>query len=72
MTGGELAGNVLPSYEVAGDWYDMIENSDGIWVTLADGLGDSTRAAASSAVALGALRASRRSGAGISEALIVC
>jgi serine phosphatase RsbU (regulator of sigma subunit) len=71
VTGGEIAGNVLPSYEVAGDWYDMIENSDGIWLTLADGLGGSTRAAASSAVALGALRASRRSGAGISEALIV-
>ena len=71
VTGGEIAGNVLPSYEVAGDWYDVVENGDGIWVTLADGLGGSTRAAASSAVALGGLRASRRSGAGISEALVV-
>jgi len=71
ITGGEVAGNVLPSYEVAGDWFDVIENLDGVWVTLADGLGGGTRAAASSAVALGALRASRRSGAGISEALIV-
>jgi serine phosphatase RsbU (regulator of sigma subunit) len=71
VSGGEIAGNVLPSYEVAGDWFDVIENSDGVWVTLADGLGDSTRAVASSAVALGALRASRRSGAGISEALVV-
>jgi serine phosphatase RsbU (regulator of sigma subunit) len=71
VTGGEIAGNVLPSYEVAGDWFDVIENADGVWITLADGLGGSTRAAASSAVALGALRASRRSGAGISEALIV-
>jgi serine phosphatase RsbU (regulator of sigma subunit) len=71
VTGGEVAGNVLPSYEVAGDWFDVIENADGIWITVADGLGGSTRAAASSAVALGALRASRRSGAGISEALIV-
>jgi serine phosphatase RsbU (regulator of sigma subunit) len=71
VTGGEVAGNVLPSYEVAGDWFDVIENADGIWITLADGIGDSTRAAASSAVALGALRASRRSGAGISEALVV-
>src|SRR5918998_2674397 len=70
ITGGEVAGNVLPSYEVAGDWFDVIENPDGIWITLADGLGDSTRAAASSAVALGALRASRRSGAGPSEALV--
>jgi serine phosphatase RsbU (regulator of sigma subunit) len=71
ITGGEVAGNVLPSYEVAGDWFDVIENADGIWMTLADGLGDSTRATASSAVALGALRASRRSGGGISEALVV-
>ena len=71
VTGGEVAGNVLPSYEVAGDWFDVIENADGIWITLADGLGGSTRAAASSAVALGALRASRRSGAGIAEALVV-
>lgn len=71
VTGGEVAGNVLPSYEVAGDWFDVIENPDGVWISVADGLGGSTRAAASSAVALGALRASRRSGADISEALVV-
>jgi serine phosphatase RsbU (regulator of sigma subunit) len=71
ITGGEVAGNVLPSYEVAGDWFDVVENADGVWITLADGLGGSTRAAASSAVGLGALRASRRSGGDISEALVV-
>jgi serine phosphatase RsbU (regulator of sigma subunit) len=72
VRGGEVAGNVLPTYEVAGDWFDVAENVDGVWVTLADGLrGSGTRAAASSAVVLGALRASRRSGASISEALIV-
>ena len=71
VTGGEVAGNVLPSYEVAGDWFDVIENADGVWVTVADGLGDSTRATAAGAVALGALRASRRSGAGIASALMV-
>lgn len=71
VTGGEVAGNVLPSYEVAGDWFDVVENVDGVWVTLADGLGPTTRSAASSAIALGALRASRRSGATISEALLV-
>ena len=70
VTGGEIAGNVLPSYEVAGDWFDVIENADGIWVALADGLGGSTRAAAASAVALGALRASRRSGGDVVEALV--
>jgi serine phosphatase RsbU (regulator of sigma subunit) len=72
VTGGEVAGNVLPSYEVAGDWFDVIENAEGVWITIADGLrGSGTRATASSAVALGALRASRRSDAGISEALLV-
>jgi serine phosphatase RsbU (regulator of sigma subunit) len=70
ITGGEVAGNILPSYEVAGDWFDVVENADGVWITLADGLGSSTPAAASSAVALGALRASRRSGADIKEALV--
>ena len=44
VTGGEVAGNVLPSYEVAGDWFDVIENADGIWITVADGLGGATRA----------------------------
>ena len=71
ISGGELAGNVLPSYEVAGDWFDFVENLDGIWITLADGLGPSTRAAASSAVALGALRASRRSGGSAHETLML-
>ncbi len=71
ITGAEVAGNVLPTYEVAGDWFDVAEYADGVWITLADGLGGSTRAAASSAVALGALRASRRSGASIGEALLV-
>jgi serine phosphatase RsbU (regulator of sigma subunit) len=71
ISGGEIAGNVLPSYEVAGDWFDVVENIDGVWVTLADGLGGSTRATAAASVALGALRAARRSGAGIAEALLV-
>src|SRR5919201_4942134 len=38
VSGGEVAGNVLPSYEVAGDWFDVVENVDGIWITVADGL----------------------------------
>ena len=72
FSGGEVAGNVLPSYEVAGDWFDVVENHDGMWVTLADGLGGgSTRATASAAVALGALRASRRSDATPTEVLMV-
>ena len=71
ITGGEVAGNVLPSYEVAGDWFDVVENLDGVWLSLADGLKGATQAAASSAVALGALRASRRSGGTMSDALML-
>jgi serine phosphatase RsbU (regulator of sigma subunit) len=71
VTGADVAGNVLPSYEVAGDWFDAVENADGIWLSVADGLGGSTPATASSAVALGALRASRRSDGTITEALMV-
>jgi serine phosphatase RsbU (regulator of sigma subunit) len=71
VSGGEVAGNVIPSYEVAGDWFDVVENADGVWLSLADGLGSGTRSTASAAVALGALRASRRSGAVPSEALMV-
>lgn len=71
FSGGEVAGNVLPSYEVAGDWFDVVENPDGMWLTLADGIGGGTRAIASAAVALGALRASRRSDATPTEALMV-
>jgi serine phosphatase RsbU (regulator of sigma subunit) len=71
VTGGEVAGNVLPSYEVAGDWFDVVENLDGVWLALADGLGGGTRATASGAVALGALRASRRSDGTIPQALML-
>jgi serine phosphatase RsbU (regulator of sigma subunit) len=34
VSGGEVAGNVLPSYEVAGDWFDVVENLDGVWITV--------------------------------------
>jgi serine phosphatase RsbU (regulator of sigma subunit) len=71
VTGAEVAGNVLPSYEVAGDWFDVVENLDGVWITLADGLKAPTVAAAASAVALGALRASRRSGGELGDALML-
>ncbi len=71
VTSGEVAGNVLPSYDVAGDWFDVVENADGVWLSLADGLRGGTRATASAAVALGALRASRRSDGTITEALLV-
>jgi AcrR family transcriptional regulator len=58
--GAGLAGNVLPSYDVGGDWFDYAENPDGAWIGLADCAGIGPRAAGLAAVLLGAFRAGRR------------
>ena len=60
ISGGVLAGNVLPGYEIGGDWFDYVENRDGAWVGVANSVGHGTTAAALSGVALGAFRAKRR------------
>ena len=67
--GGLVAGSVLPSYEVGGDWFDYVENRDGAWLAIADAAGKGARAAAFGSVALAALRAARRNDAGLEEAL---
>jgi serine phosphatase RsbU (regulator of sigma subunit) len=59
ITGATLAGNVLPGYEIGGDWFDYAENADGTWVGVADVEGTGNFAAAAAAVLLGAVRASR-------------
>ena len=46
ISGGILAGNVLPGYEIGGDWFDYIENPDGAWIGVADSKGKGTTAAA--------------------------
>jgi serine phosphatase RsbU (regulator of sigma subunit) len=60
ISGGILAGNVLPGYEIGGDWFDYVENADGAWIGVADSMGKGTTAAALGGVALGAFRAKRR------------
>jgi serine phosphatase RsbU (regulator of sigma subunit) len=62
VTGGQLAASVLPAYDVGGDWFDHAENPDGVWLALGDAMGKGTRAAAMSAVSIGALRSARRDG----------
>ena len=62
VTGAQLAGGLLPAYEVGGDWFDFVENRDGAWLAIADAAGTGATAAGLSAAALGALRAARRSG----------
>lgn len=60
ISGGILAGNVLPGYEIGGDWFDYVENRDGAWIGIAGSLGKGTTAAALGGVSLGAFRAKRR------------
>ena len=64
----DLAGGVLPGYEVGGDFFDYAANADGLWLVVADATGKGNRAAALSSLAIGALRAARRAGVGLQEA----
>jgi serine phosphatase RsbU (regulator of sigma subunit) len=68
VTGAQLAGALLPAYEVGGDWFDFVENRDGAWLAIADAAGTGPTAAGLSASALGALRAARRSGQDLEQA----
>jgi AcrR family transcriptional regulator len=68
MGSGELAGSVLPSYDVGGDWFDYVDNRDGAWIAIADASGKGPQAAGLGSVALAALRAARRNDANLEEA----
>ncbi len=69
VAGAQIAGVLLPSYEVGGDWFDFVENRDGAWLAIADAAGKGPTAAGLGAAALGALRAARRDGAELEQAL---
>jgi serine phosphatase RsbU (regulator of sigma subunit) len=58
---------VLPGYDVGGDFFDYASNADGLWLVIADATGKGNSAAALSSLAIGALRAARRAGAGLRE-----
>jgi serine phosphatase RsbU (regulator of sigma subunit)/AcrR family transcriptional regulator len=68
MGSGELAGSVLPSYDVGGDWFDYVDNRDGAWIAIADASGKGPQAAGLGSVALAALRAARRNDATLEQA----
>jgi serine phosphatase RsbU (regulator of sigma subunit) len=69
IAGAQLAGVLLPSYDVGGDWFDFVENRDGAWLAIADASGNGPTAAGLGASALGALRAARRDGSDLESAL---
>jgi serine phosphatase RsbU (regulator of sigma subunit) len=68
VNGADVAGGVLPGYDVGGDFFDYAGNADGLWLVVADATGKGDQAAALSSLAVGALRAARRAGAGLQEA----
>jgi serine phosphatase RsbU (regulator of sigma subunit) len=67
VSGANVAGNVLPGYELGGDWFDYAENPEGTWLGLADAEGTGPASAGLASVLLGAFRASRRRGADPAE-----
>jgi serine phosphatase RsbU (regulator of sigma subunit) len=59
LGGALIAGNVLPGYDIGGDWFDYAENRECAWIGIADAEGEGARAAGLGAVLLGAFRAAR-------------
>ncbi len=64
----ELAGSVIPAYDVGGDWLDMCATPDGAWLGVADAVGKGAQASAIGAIGLAAYRAARRSGEDLATA----
>jgi hypothetical protein len=69
VAGGQLVASVLPAYDVGGDWFDHAENPEGVWLAIGDAMGKGIRAAAMSAVSIGALRSARRAGGDVQRCL---
>jgi AcrR family transcriptional regulator len=67
--GALIAGNVLPGYEIRGDWFDYAENPRGTWIGIADAEGNGARAAALASVALGAFRSARHQGLALPDVI---
>jgi serine phosphatase RsbU (regulator of sigma subunit) len=67
--GATIAGNVIPGYEIGGDWFDYAENPQGAWIGIADSEGSGAAAAGVGAVTLGAFRSVRRNSTDPAESL---
>jgi serine phosphatase RsbU (regulator of sigma subunit) len=59
LAGALVAGNVLPGYDIGGDWFDYADNQECAWIGIADTEGEGAAAAGLGAVILGAFRAAR-------------
>jgi len=67
VDGCELAGQLEPAYQVAGDSFDWSVNPDEVWVSVTDGPGRGVAAAQLSTLAVTALRNARRGGHGLAD-----
>lgn len=70
VAGGEVAASLVPAYDVGGDWFDHADNGEGTWLSIADAVGRGIAATAPAVVALGALRAARRSSPRLEDACL--
>ena len=68
LEGAEVAGSILPAYDVGGDWIDHCAMAGGGWIGVADAVGKGPQASAIGAIALGAYRAARRGGGDLADA----
>jgi len=68
FAGAEVAGAVLPGYQIGGDFFDYADNDDGLWLAVGDAIGKGNTAASISSLAVGALRAARRNDATLEQA----
>ncbi len=69
--GAEVAGSVLPAYDVGGDWFEHSAEHTGAWLAVADAAGKGPRASALSALTLAAMRAARQAGATPTDAALL-
>jgi serine phosphatase RsbU (regulator of sigma subunit) len=63
----EIAGQLMPAYEVGGDCFDYSVESTGLYLTVSDAMGHGVQASLLDTLAVSALRNSRRAGGSLAE-----
>lgn len=67
--GAEIAGCILPAYDVGGDWFDVSVSDSGAWLAVGDAVGKGMTAAGLSALAVSAQRSVRQAGGSLDDAV---
>lgn len=63
----EIAGQLMPAYDVGGDCFDYSVESTGLYLTLTDGMGHGVQASLLDTLAVSAIRNTRRAGGSLAE-----